>query len=227
MHRLIPHLKNKKLVIFDYNGTILYDLDLCVEALNTLMTRQNLQPISVETYRATFYFPVKSFYEHMGFDFSKVSFEEISRQYYEIYNDNLHRCGVFEGLIDLLLELKENKIKTAILTALNQQELYRQIPMFGLEGLFDEAFGLADFAAHSKVERGRDLMQHMAMDPKDCILVGDTIHDAEVAHDLGIDILLLDDGHQTKDRLDDHLEKKPTLVQSSVVSLQRKLGKKT
>lgn len=205
MNRLWPHLKDKKLVIFDYNGTILYDTEICVETLNLLLQDQGLNPITIEKYRQTFYFPVKSFYNDMGFDDNKITFTELSRQFYDNYNKNLHRCSVYDGLKELILQLKQNQIKTSILTALNQMELYKQMPIFGLEGLFDAAFGLGDFHAQSKVQRGQELMQHMQIDPLDCILIGDTTHDAEVAHALGIDVILLDDGHQTTDRLHKHM----------------------
>lgn len=221
MNRLWPYLKDKKLVIFDYNGTILYDTDICVEALNMLLAEQGLAPVTVETYREKFYFPVKNFYADMGFNFSKMRFEDLSVKYHEFYTENLHRCGIYGGIIDLLVDLKHAQIKTAILTALNQKELHRQMPIFGLEGLFDATFGLGDFNAHSKVERGRELIAHMNIPVEDIILVGDTTHDAEVAHDLGIDFVLLDDGHQTSDRLQAKVESSPRSSQGTVVGLNR------
>jgi phosphoglycolate phosphatase len=221
MHRLYPKLQNKKLVIFDYNGTILYDLDICLEALNSIFESQNIPALSLEEYKSKFYFPVKSFYQDMGFDFSKVSYEDLSIQFMENYNENLHRCGVYNGIIELLHELKKNNIQTAILTALHQKELFKQLPIFGLEGLFDATFGLEDVYAHSKIERGHELMKHMKVAPQDTILIGDTTHDAEVAHALGIDVILLDEGHQTTERLDHKRVSSQVTTDTYVVSLQR------
>jgi phosphoglycolate phosphatase len=201
MQKLWTYLKHKKHVIFDYNGTILYDTDLCVEALNHLLSTQNIPTITVLEYRQKFHFPIISFYQEMGFDFSKVSFDELGKRYHEIYLSNLHRCIVYEGLVDLVTSLKKEGIKTSILTALNQNELLKQLSLFKLETLFDVTFGLENYNAHSKVQRGHELMQHVGIAAKETILIGDTCHDWEVAEALGIEVLLLSDGHQTHERL--------------------------
>lgn len=201
MLRLLPHLTDKKAVIFDYNGTILYDTDLCVEALNHLRATHDLTPFSEADYRRQFQFPIMSFYEQIGFDFEKESFDQLGVRYIEHYVKNLHRCAVYEGLRDLLKELQKRQIKTAILTALNQDLLMDQLSIFDLNGYFSATFGLPDHRAHSKIERGRELIEHLGVCPSETIVVGDTLHDLEVAEALGAEALLLADGHQDEERL--------------------------
>lgn len=207
MLRLWTYLKHKKHVIFDYNGTILCDTELCVEALNHLLTTQQIPPLSVLQYRQRFRFPIMAFYQELGFDFVKISFDELGKMYHQIYLNNLHRCLVYEGLVDLVTNLRIEGIRTSILTALNQNELMKQLSLFKLEGLFDVSFGLDDYHAHSKVQRGHELMNHVGIAAQDTILIGDTCHDWEVAQALKIEILLLSDGHQTHERLIEKTEK--------------------
>jgi phosphoglycolate phosphatase len=201
MLRLWTYLKHKKHVIFDYNGTIIYDTDLCVEALNHLLISQNIAPLTVLQYRERFHFPIINFYQEMGFDFTKVSFDDLGKMYFQIYLENLHRCLVYEGLVELVTDLKKEGIQTSILTALNQNELHKQLKLFKLESLFDVTYGLEDYNAHSKIQRGHELMNHIGIAPQDTIMIGDTCHDWEVAQALGIEVLLLSDGHQTHERL--------------------------
>lgn len=213
MIRLLPHLEHKKHVIFDYNGTILYDTDLCVEALNVLLDSHELPTVSEDHYRETFHFPIKAYYQKMGFDYQKESFEQLSHRYMSHYRDNLHRCRVYEGLRDLLGELRARRIQTSILTALNHEALHHQLEMFNLKHHFDAAFGLADYWANSKVARGLELMQHVGIPAAETIIIGDTDHDLEVADALGVDIILLADGHQNEKRL--------ASTRATVVNLQR------
>jgi phosphoglycolate phosphatase len=201
MQRLSTYLKNKKHVIFDYNGTILSDTQICVDALNHLLATQNILPLTVDEYRQKFHFPITEFYKELGFNFSKISFDELGIMYYKIYSDNMHKCLVYDGLIDLVKNLKKEGIRTSILTALNQNELLKQLTYFKLENLFDVTFGLGDYNAHSKIQRGHELMEHVGIAPHDTIMIGDTCHDWEVAQALGIEVLLLSDGHQTHERL--------------------------
>lgn len=217
MIRLYGHLHHKKHIIFDYNGTILYDTDLCVEALNLLLEKHDLPAVTEDQYRQEFHFPIYNFYQKFGFDFSKESFESLGHRYMSHYKSNLHRVKVYDGLRALLMELKKRSITTSILTALNHDILHHQLEEFGLKDLFDHAFGLPDLNAHSKIARGKELMAHVGIPPEDCIIIGDTDHDLEVANALGIDALLLADGHQNEERLQQ--------TKAKVINLNRKTEK--
>lgn len=201
MIRLLDHLTHKKHVIFDYNGTILYDTDVCVEALNHLLESHHLEPVTKEYYREHFHFPIYSFYEKIGFDFERESFNDLGLRYRKFYLNNLHRCHVYSGLRHLLHELRQHPVTTSILTALNQESLHSQLKHYDLTPLFDFAFGLSDHHAHSKIQRGLDLIKHVGISPNETILIGDTDHDVEVAKALGIEVLVLADGHQNENRL--------------------------
>jgi phosphoglycolate phosphatase len=160
-----------------------------------------MNPVSEAFYREHFHFPISSFYQKIGFDFERESFDELGVRYMSLYFKNLHRCRVYEGLRELVHELRHHSIKTSILTALNHEALHAQLLSFGLHSHFDAAFGLPDHRAHSKVERGHDLMKHMGIPASETLIIGDTDHDLEVARALNIDAILLADGHQDETRL--------------------------
>ena len=50
-------------IIWDWNGTLLNDIELCVLTINELLERRNLTLLSVEDYREVFSFPVKNYYQ--------------------------------------------------------------------------------------------------------------------------------------------------------------------
>ena len=62
------------LVLWDWNGTLLDDVALCVDALNRLLRIYHYpQQYSLAQYREIFGFPIEDYYIRAGFDFSKNS----------------------------------------------------------------------------------------------------------------------------------------------------------
>ena len=62
-------MKEVKTVIFDFNGTILDDLDLCFNILNKMLNMYNHPSISKGRYLDIFTFPVIEYYKKAGFNF--------------------------------------------------------------------------------------------------------------------------------------------------------------
>jgi phosphoglycolate phosphatase len=72
---------------------------------------------------------------------------------------------------------------------------------FSIGGCFDEIIGLDDIYAVSKVDAGLRWMRASRIDPAGAIMLGDTIHDYEVASALGCRCVLIADGHQSRRQL--------------------------
>ena len=66
--------------------------------------------------------------------------------------------------------------------------------------------GLGDHYASSKIERGKELLGDLKADPTKTLMIGDTVHDFEVAQSIGSDCVLLANGHNKKERLENYLK---------------------
>ena len=64
----------KNLIIWDWNGTLLSDVDACVKAMNIMLDKRKMGSIDIEFYKEKFTFPVKDYYVALGFDFNKESY---------------------------------------------------------------------------------------------------------------------------------------------------------
>ena len=62
---------NKKLIIWDWNGTLLNDVDACVDSMNNMLNKRARTNITQEYYKSIFTFPVQKYYEKLEFDFVK------------------------------------------------------------------------------------------------------------------------------------------------------------
>jgi phosphoglycolate phosphatase len=72
----------------------------------------------------------------------------------------------------------------------------------GIRRFFKDLFGLPDLFAQSKADRGRELLARCgAAAAAETVLIGDTVHDFEVARELGCRCVLMAGGHQSERRL--------------------------
>ncbi len=201
MDGLREHLHGYQHVIWDWNGTLLNDVTLSVEVICELLETHGLSPITVADYRAKFRFPVAQYYQDLGFDFTAKPFARMADLFIESYNAKVKRCQLFDGASDLIRELKDSGVRQSILSAAREADLTELVRHYGLDVHLDHICGLSDHYAAGKVERGRLMLKESGINPLDCVLVGDTEHDAEVAAALGIAAVVLADGHQDPQRL--------------------------
>ena len=81
-------MKKFKHIIWDWNGTLLNDAWVFVGVMNSLLKSRNLGQINLRDYRKYFGFPVIEYYKHLGFDFSKESFEDYGKDFIAIRPKN-------------------------------------------------------------------------------------------------------------------------------------------
>ena len=92
-------IEQYKHILWDWNGTLLDDSWLCVEVLNGLLAERGESPISLETYRTHFNFPVIHFYRFLGFETDPASFEAVSHKFIAGYESRwLEECHLHPGV---------------------------------------------------------------------------------------------------------------------------------
>lgn len=187
-------------VVFDWNGTLVDDVETCVAIINGMLPEYGLAKISQEDYLQHFNFPVVEYYEWLGFDFSKVDFQKVSRQFMDQYLAVSRDCGLFAGARELVAGLKRRGVRCHVLTASKQSIIDDWLGDWDLRDWFDEVYGIGDIHAQGKTQRGLELIQRLGSTSR-VIMLGDTVHDHEVAESMGIASVLLTGGHQDARRL--------------------------
>lgn len=188
-------------IIWDWNGTLLNDVPLCVQVMNGMLRERAMQQMDSTRYQAIFGFPVIDYYRKLGFDFSVETFERLAAQYCEAYDSRVQECGLHQYAVTALDAAANLGLSQSILSAHKHSSLLDAVRHFDLTEYFHEVAGLADSNAAGKMELGRSLIARLEADPARIILVGDTTHDCEVASELGVDCVLVAGGHHSKIRL--------------------------
>ncbi len=188
-------------VIWDWNGTLLDDVEANRKIINTMLLKRGLKPLEETAYKEWFCFPVESFQRRIGFNFEEESIEEISREYHTLYKRYEKDIRLNADALPVLDALHARKIDQYILSAAANDDLTRMLHAFGLKDKFTGIYGATDICAHGKTETGRYLMQTQLLNRETTLMVGDTVHDAEVAGALGIPCVLYAGGHNSRQLL--------------------------
>lgn len=188
-------------VIWDWNGTLLNDLDFCVSIINTLLKKRDLPLLNNESYKEVFSFPVKDYYKAVGFDFGKEDFSVPAREFIDLYDNGVKNCVLHNSAFEVLNHFKTLGIRQFVLSAMKQNMLEQTLKQQNIFHFFEGVAGLNDHYATSKIERGEQLISEYNIQKHGAWIIGDTIHDFEVAENLGIQCILIADGHQSFERL--------------------------
>jgi phosphoglycolate phosphatase len=84
-------MNDKITIIWDWNGTLLDDVDICVDTINTLLIKYKKDPISKASYKKLFTFPIQNYYSKLGFDVSLENFKKIVNNFIESTKENSFR----------------------------------------------------------------------------------------------------------------------------------------
>ena len=188
-------------VVWDFNGTLVDDLDLVVRTVNVQLEKRNLPILTVDDYRRVFGFPVEDYYRRLGVTFENESMADLSTDFFADYAPALRDCSLHEGVVDTLRTFAGRGVTQYVLSAMEQGMLLEMMDHFEIRDYFEAVYGLAHQEGDSKIERGLRLMAEHRIGARTALLVGDTDHDAEVAEALGTSVALVAAGHQSIDRL--------------------------
>jgi phosphoglycolate phosphatase len=188
-------------VIWDWNGTLVDDVSLCVRILNQELKAHQIEEISINEYRQKFFFPVACYYKKLGLPYSGLKYEALAVRYIGEYRKRFKECQLHDGAVKTLEWLDSRGITQSILSAGKQSDLESFVKHFAVDSFFCFIDGAKDIEASGKNERAYGHLSEIGINPEDVFLVGDTCHDWEVAQIIGCKSLLFTLGHVGADRL--------------------------
>ena len=178
------------------------DAELCVLVMNNILSKRTMAPISLENYRDWFDFPLIKYYQRLGFDEEQDTFEKISYEFIEEYEVSCLECELHKSTKSILKKLKKRGMSHSILSAYRQEPLNKIVAYYRIASYFIELIGQDNIYAEGKIEKGKAWMKNIHFKPEEVLLVGDTVHDFEVAESMGVDCLLVSHGHHSVGRLE-------------------------
>ena len=170
--------------------------------LNNSLDKRGLKKISIDDYRKKFLFPIKTFYESVGFDFSNEAFEITNKEFHDGFEKKFKKLALQPHALSTIKNLKDRGVTQSILSATMQKKLDYQVKFFGLDIYLDNIVGLSNTpSGFGKEFEGKELLSVVDISKKETIIIGDSMLDFSVSSALGINCGLVYNGHNNMDRL--------------------------
>jgi len=193
-------------MVFDWNGTLLDDTKVLVDAVNMQLDYMGVPRISVEDYREHYSIPIRECLHRFGVTdeiyqaSSKVGTEIFHREY-ETLADT---ASLADGTVDLLHNLKSRTIENIILSNHIVKEIRRLMVRHDLERfisniLANDAIGVSDHTG--KQHRIEHFLEINNIDPDDAVIIGDTVEEINIGKHLGMKTISLSTGANSTSRL--------------------------
>ncbi len=195
-------MKNFDFVLWDWNGTLLNDLEMNLEIVDALLSDHGLKgPVSKEFYLENFGFPVSKFYIKMGFDLSKEDFLLLADEYDREYLKRLPQTFLFEDAESALASLSESGVHQAVISATKHERLVPQVRDYNVEKYFDAVLGTENNLGNGKTAVAAQWLRNSGANPERTVFIGDTLHDLECAKKIGCTCFFIARGHNSKEKL--------------------------
>ena len=192
-----------KTIIWDFNGTLFDDMGVSIEAMNTVLARRSLAPISgLSEFQEVFGFPVRDYYSRIGLDFSKEPYEVPADEWIALYGEKMNAAPLMKGAEEVLSKLRDMGIRQIVLSASERGRLIENLTHLGILSYFDEVLGMSDAYARGKAEIAEEYAKRDRDGIFPALLIGDTDHDLDCARSIGCDCLLYSGGFMSRRRLE-------------------------
>jgi len=187
-------------IIWDWNGTLLDDTQACVNAVNKMLADRNLPLLTVARYRDIFGFPVSDFYEKIGFALENEDWDAMAVEFHDLFLSD-DSVSLHSDSKRILSALQKSGFRQYILSASKQSILDLMLTEYGLLNFFKKIRGVNNLYGDSKISVGRELIEEIGVSQEGIVIIGDSLHDHEVAGELNISCILVACGHQSYARL--------------------------
>jgi phosphoglycolate phosphatase len=195
-------MSTKKTIIWDWNGTLIDDTWVCIDTINEMLEARQLPFLSYDRYLDIFTFPVKDYYEILVFDFGRELWDKTANEFMTSYFKNLHSCKLTKGAQEVLEFFRSQGFSQVIISAMKHDVLVESVNSLGIIDYFEFIGGIGNHYGGGKIENAIEFFSSGDINPSDCIFIGDTLHDAEVADTMKCNCILVAAGHQSRKRLE-------------------------
>ena len=174
-----------KLCIFDMDGTLVDTIKSIAYFANNALNKYGLPSIETEKYKKLVGNGARVLVERMvetvGADMAKV--DEVFPEYNTTYdNDFLYLTEAYEGVCDMLADLKKLGVKTAILSNKPDVTAKKVSDALFKEGLIDVCYGARDGIALKPDPEGVfEILKEFNVTRDECLYIGDTATDIKTA----------------------------------------------
>jgi len=182
-----PGAAGFRLVIFDWDGTLLDSVGSIVECTQATLAELEVADVSESTIRSAIGLGIRETVETLRPGCDEELFQRVLTTYRKHWFGGFSSKPVlFGGIVELLEELDRQGFLLAVATAKGRVGLDADLRSTGLDRLFAATRTVNE--APSKPHPGMvlDILDELGVPPAEALVVGDTTHDLQMAANAGV-----------------------------------------
>lgn len=182
-------------VVWDWNGTLLDDLDQVVTAVNRTLGALGESPISVATYGAHYQRPVRRFYESLfGRPVPDDEWRLIDELFHVAYRSQLRSVTLAPDAEEALEAVAEAGHTQSLLSMLLHDDLIDMAAAFGVDRFMRRVDGLRGARGVQKQQSLEHHLDALGLQSHNVLIIGDALDDVAAAHSAGTRCVMYDRG---------------------------------
>ena len=208
------NFKQKSLIIFDWDGTLMDSVGLIVDSMRYAANKNGVTVSDTATKGIIGIALVEAI--AMLFPDHPDKLDAILADYADYYVQHCDNDKLFDGIKELIQSLHAQDKTLAIATGKKRQGLQRVLPNSGIEPFFSISRCADETAGKPNPLMLNEILAETGKRVEEAVFVGDSIHDIRMANAIGMDSIAVSYGCETADIL---ARENPSVVVGSVGEL--------
>jgi phosphoglycolate phosphatase len=209
---------NFDLIAFDWDGTLFDSTQIIVRSIQLAVADVGGTVPSNEAASYVIGLGLMEALAHAAPDVPQARYPELGKRYRHHYAVHQNDITLFEGVVPLLLKLKERGHLLTVATGKSRRGLDEALQAVELKGCFDSSRTADETAGKPHPRMLHELMSEFGVKPERTLMVGDTTHDLQMALNAGCASVGVSYGAHEPTAFE---PLKPRVVAHSVQELQR------
>src|SRR5690625_5169550 len=210
-------MRKYKAVIFDWDGTVMDSTYSITHSIQLASQDLGLPVPSKEEASWIIGLSLETGLYRILPQLDEETMPQFIQRYRHHYFQRDNDLKLFDGMDELLSELKQQQILLSVATGKNRVGLDRALEATGLGPVFDATRCADETKSKPDPQMLHELMWELDIKPEEALMVGDTTHDIEMAHQAGMDSLAVTYGAHDRDTIE---QSDPSAIVTSVAQMR-------
>lgn len=182
-------------MVWDWNGTLLDDLPIVVEAVNHTISQFGVGPIDADAYRDHYTRPVRHFYDRL---FGRIVADDewlrLNTGFHDAYFELAHQVELAPGAREAMSLVESSGWTQSLLSMSPQDWLDGIVERLGIHDRFEIVDGLSGPTGGLKAAHLEVHLDVLDIEGSSVVVVGDTPDDVAAARHVGARAILFHGG---------------------------------
>ncbi len=181
-------MKNRfDVIVFDWDGTLVNTIDWIVHCLQKAGEQCGYLIPEPQAAKDTIGLSIENAVQALYPNADTAANNKLVASYSQTYfSKQLTQDDFFPGVYDMLVQLKESGYQLAVATGKTRAGLTHALAATGTEALFNITRCADETASKPNPKMLHEIMQHMQTTPARTLMVGDSIHDLQMARNANV-----------------------------------------